>query len=120
MKLPITDDGTRPAGPQDQCLYCKAPKGAHTRDCVCLRRTVVVRVTREVILTMPASWGAAEIEAHQNHGSACADDVLREMWRQTEAKSSADSCSCSITRIEYVREATEEDHEMIGWREEAR
>lgn len=101
MNLPIDDDGVRPAGKQNECFYCQSPKGQHKDDCVCVKRTVVLRMTVDYVIEVPRSWSAQEIEDHRNLGSFC---LTNDIWKIAE-----EDCHCGRAEVSFVREATAED-----------
>lgn len=104
---PVTpdDDGIRPAGPPDACLYCKQKVGdPHLAECVTVKRTVVVRMTVEYEVDVPQSWDKEQIEFHRNEGSWCANNALDELAQLHDAES-AETCLCPSARFEYVGEA---------------
>ena len=106
MILPITDDGIRPAGKPDQCFYCRCPKGEHADDCVCRQRTVVVKLTMDYVISVPAHWTRDDIEFHRNDSSFCYNNDLRDLGNWTDDEG---NCSCQAAHVEFVREATEFD-----------
>ena len=106
------DDGIRPAGKPDECLYCRQRVGGtHMAECVIRKRTVVVRVTLDLVLKHPESWDEDSIEFHHNESSTCKSNLVRAVDELDERLRASGGCLCSIARVEYVREATEEDEE---------
>lgn len=76
------DDGIRPAGPQDACLYCRSKIGEnHKPDCGMIKQRVKVRYTFDLELLFPASWDADMIEFHHNEGSWCANNAIKELQK---------------------------------------
>jgi hypothetical protein len=112
MNIPVTDNGQRPAvGAVDHCLYCKAPLGTHKVDCVCLQRTVVLEMTVRYIGTVPRSWEESQILFSRNEGTRCKSNDID----QIAAESAAGACPCMRAEIKLIREATEDDHEELGY-----
>ena len=104
--------GVRPAGPQDACLYCKAPKGGqHSQGCVMRNRSIVVRVSFDLLKFVPEDWDSDMIEFHMNGSSSCSSNLLREIVDQADRV--ADGCTCNFSRGAFLREATAEDEERF-------
>lgn len=101
LVMPIVlpdDNGIRPAGPQDQCLYCHQKVGKpHEKDCVILERKVKVRYSYEVEIEVPWYWDIDQIEFHRNEGSWCADNSLQELENMTEK-----DCLCRVFNCEVL------------------
>ena len=116
---PVGDEGIRPAGKPDECLYCKTKRGGqHKSDCVIRGRTVVLEMRVRYTTIVPESWTEEEILFHRNESSSCANNSIEELerikdWRDEDA---ARGCWCSDTEHVFVREATEEDEERCGVR----
>ena len=109
MNLPITDNGVRPAGKNDECFYCRSPVGQHTDECVCVERSVVIKATIEYVVKVPRSWDVDLIEFQRNESSWCADNDLEDL----AALVAGDRCACSSMSFKFEREATEDDHESL-------
>ncbi len=105
----VTEDSIRPAGNKDECFYCHSKIGEqHKPDCVIRNRTVLVKVSFEVLLDVPESWDSNSIEfMYSGEGSYCGDNVLDILERQAERA----GCLCDVIETKYIREATEEDEE---------
>ncbi len=121
MNLPETDIvkpiHSRPIGPKGLCTYCNEPIGqAHKPECVCVQRTVVVRLTIDVVSAAPRSHEDHLIEfALGAEGSYCADNTfeLLSEWiaREDEGRG---GCMCgAVVSAEVLRDATPEDHEQL-------
>ena len=110
----VTDDnGPRPAGEPSECFYCHQPVGeAHADDCVCRKRTVVVRATIDITVPVPESWDVDAIEFHRNESSWCAGNVVNDLNRCD--RDEAQGCLCSVANFDYIREATVEDDAYFG------
>ncbi len=92
------DDGIRPAGRPDECLYCRKRVGQpHGPECVVVTKLIEMQVTAtlpsedrargageaEVLvgiwrLTVPHFWDEAMSNFHKNDSSWCASNVLEE------------------------------------------
>lgn len=112
--LVTVENGPRPAGKPDECFYCQRKLGEeHLSRCVLRSRTVVVRVTIEMVRQVPDDWTAEDIEFHINDSSWCADNIVDDLTRFTER---GEGCLCRHLSAEYVREATAEDENTWGVR----
>lgn len=110
---PVVAGDVRPARPDGTCCYCCAPLGNQHRDgCVTRTRTVVVEVTFRYVKTVPEDWDGDMIEFHMNESSSCADSLASEV----SALANADGrCLCGQTVGKFIREATPEDEEALGY-----
>jgi hypothetical protein len=70
MDLPTRDDGVR-AGDPDHCFYCQASRGEHTAECVCVTRSVVMRLTVDVV---PRIWSHEDVLAIEEGLAAQEED----------------------------------------------
>lgn len=114
-KVLPNDDGIRPAGPQDECLYCGSKVGElHSGECVCVSSLIELSVhaNGKRVGTwrryVPYWWTFENIEFHLNESSWCADNALGEIvWTDEEAKTEAeamsteDSCCCPLLSFEF-------------------
>jgi hypothetical protein len=67
-------------------------------------RTVIVRMTVEYPVEVPADWDSHMIEFHRNDSSWCASNALNEL-EELYGCENFDSCMCNgSTKFEYVRE----------------
>lgn len=105
------DDGIRPAGPRDACLYCGQKIGQrHGSDCVCITKKVKVRYTYEIEIEVPHAWTKEDIERHRNESSWCADNSLDEIEAFHESLGETTElpggtmgpCLCDYFSCEYV------------------
>jgi hypothetical protein len=109
---PVTaESGPAPAGKPDECFYCKVKIGGeHAADCVMRRRTVVCRISVDLVRIVPEGWDGEMIDFQMNDSSSCADNLLHEIdalaGRLGEVN---DQCACHITGGTYLREADEAD-----------
>ena len=95
-----------PAGKPGECFYCGSGIGSeHQPECVCRKRSVVLRVVVEYAVLVPESWTPEQIEFHRNESSWCASNFLAELGQIN------DGCPCPFHKTTYLREATEEDEE---------
>jgi hypothetical protein len=116
MILPVTEDGVRPAGSPNKCFYCGEPKGApHAADCVIPQRTVVLAMTIEYVVSIPAYWDASQVEFHRNDSSWCSANDLWLIADQADAAGENMCNTCGRTEFRFIREATEKDMEEMGY-----
>lgn len=112
----VTKQDARPAGRPDECFYCKSPIGAeHGTDCVVRTRTVVVRVTFDYTIEVPASWDASAVEFWRNEGSRCCDNDIDELAALRDRLNIKGGCLCSLGHTTYLREATTADEAASAW-----
>ena len=99
LRVLPNDDGIRPAGAQDECLYCGCKVGEfHKRDCVIVNKTVKVRYSFEIEIEQPHYWDKERIEDYHNNGSWCADNAIDELERD----SVKNGCLCGRFTCEVV------------------
>lgn len=111
-KLDTRSGGEFQTGDPEKCFYCTGALGAeHDADCVCLDRPVKVKMTVEMVIAVPRSWSAEEIEFHKNQSSYCLNNMLQELDRQVASREdgSPAPCLCSLATVTYVGEATMEE-----------
>lgn len=121
---PVTEKVGRGIETTGVCLYCKRALGdQHKEDCVIRRRTVVVRMIAEYVVTVPEDWDVDQILFQRNEGSWCASNGLREVVemlqkndivvesKTTEPYEEGSKIidPCDFVRYEFIREATEQD-----------
>lgn len=108
----IGEEGIRPAGPQDACLYCGGGLGEqHDPKCVIRSRTVVVEAVFRLVVNVPEAWPANHIEKHLGGRLLnCADNLLVDL----ERLSARAGCLCDFTEVRFVREASEDDEQTWG------
>jgi len=91
----LDDDGIRPAGPADECFYCRAKLGQpHDETCVTVHQKVRVRYSFDVDIDVPHSWTTEDIEFHRNDSSWCAGNAIDELSRMYPENGSA--CPCHV------------------------
>lgn len=89
----------RPASDKEECFYCHQPIGSeHHPDCVLIKKKVMVRMTVEYEVKVPAHWDKHMIEFHRNDGSWCADNALDELAEI----GGGDGCLCHCTHFDYL------------------
>jgi hypothetical protein len=116
MLLPITDGGVRPAGSPNKCFYCHEPKGApHKKGCVIPKRTVVLEMKIQYVVSVPVDWNTELIEFQRNDGSWCSVNDVRLIAEQAAAAPKNHCNTCARTSFRFVREATAEDMEEMGY-----
>ncbi len=104
----------RPARRDGTCFYCSQPMGAaHRPDCVIVERTVVLRMTIEVVVGVPRDWDVGMIEFHKNESSWCVDNLLEQLGSWAASEDQNCGCACHATSFEFLREATAEDHASL-------
>lgn len=102
---------TRPAGKPDECFYCNVKLGGeHKQGCVIRTRTVMVRVSFDLIREVPEDWAESMVEFHMNESSSCKDNLIEKISDQAERL----GCSCGFGEASFVREATAEDEEAYA------
>jgi hypothetical protein len=120
----VGKEGIRPNGDPHKCFYCGCSLGRqHALDCVIRQKTVVIDITVRVVVDVPEHWGPDKINFRYNESTSCADNLIplidravesmkrisedeREFDERPDGKS---GCLCEHTRVEYIREATEQD-----------
>lgn len=104
----VRSDDLRPAitDRPDRCGYCRGLLGdLHDADCVCRRRTVVVRALIEYVIEEPESSTVDHILFRRNEGTWCGSNALKELDDLVERM----DCICPRISYEFVREATVAD-----------
>lgn len=112
----LDDDGIRPAGPQDACLYCQQKVGQpHGAKCITIKKRVKVRYIFELVLEEPHSWGKEQVEFHRNDGTWCANNAIQEIESvlvddddesddEPELTPGKYRCLCPVFKAEYVED----------------
>lgn len=118
----------RPSGKPGECFYCQMPISAlHKPDCVIVSKSVVVKITMEVVIDVPRDWGASNVNFKLNKSSWCASNIIEDLhdWKErsdTEGErrvmeqgffGSMAQCLCQTFEGEFVRDATKEDHHAL-------
>lgn len=95
------DSGIRPAGPADECLYCRSKIGdLHARDCVVVHKKVKVRYEYEIDIEVPYFWTKEDIEFHRNDSSWCASNSVNDIKRYQEMKD--EECLCDEFKCKVI------------------
>ncbi len=118
------DDGIRPAGAPDECLYCRAKVGQpHGRECVIVTKRIEMRVRAAFAdgseahglwqLDEPYAWDVDMSEFHKNESSWCAGNLLAfdsVTWSDPDAHTKLsklhdddESCLCNELTFEFAR-----------------
>ena len=96
------DDGIRPAGKRDTCMYCSRKVGEkHKGSCVTVRRTVRLRYTFEIDVRHPYAWTGQKIEDYINDGTWCANNALYQLQEAADALGASD-CLCGALTVKYL------------------
>jgi hypothetical protein len=121
MKLVGTDivkrEDERPARRDGTCFYCcQAIGAAHKLDCVIVSKSVVIRLSVDVVIDVPRTWGSETIEFAKNESSACIDGLLVTLgeWAAKDDHTPGTcACACGAASVEFLRDATPEDHAAL-------
>jgi hypothetical protein len=104
MQFIVTDKARRPAIDRPICCYCQQPVGSpHKDDCVLIKKKVLIRMTVEYEVSVPASYDKGDVEFHRNEGSWCADNVFDEL----EALCEEHGCLCGVVNFTCLRDTGE-------------
>ena len=100
----MNEESVRLASPSDECVYCERNVGdEHAEDCVTLMREVRVRLSIEIIRSVPETWTAAEIDDEMNRGSY-SGNLMTELEAHVAALTRDGGCLCGKLIGEYVGE----------------
>lgn len=100
----VTEHDTAPAGRPDECFWCQQRIGnPHAQDCSRVVKTVQLKYTYLVEVTVPHHWTEKDVEFHRNESSWCADNSLDEL----EAHMSANECLCPRFSCNYIADVDE-------------
>ncbi len=101
----VTEKAMRPASDKRECFYCNVPiGGVHKTDCVLRHKKVLVRMTVEYEIEVPAFWEKKDVEFHRNEGSWCSNNALPELEKLADEK----NCLCHCMNYECIRETSGE------------
>lgn len=96
--------GPRPAGPPDECFYCRRTLGQpHAADCVLWTKRVKVRAIIEYERDVPHAWDRDLILFHLNESSWCKTNILNELQAILDAReleSGMDECLDDLIEFE--------------------
>lgn len=108
----IITDKDRNEHYKKDCLYCEGKLGEeHGFNCVCRKRTVVVRLEIEYVIEVPESWTPEYIDFHRNKSSWCCDNGIDEINEMINRAGDNICATCNKSKYFYVREATKKDEE---------
>lgn len=108
--LVTLDNGSRPAGKPDECFYCGNKIGeTHKDDCVLLKKTVVVKLTADLVIKVPRSWDSGNVNFKYNGSSHCNSNIIHSL--EEYARDENKQCLCGLVNVVYEREASEADHQ---------
>ncbi len=82
------------------------------------KRQVVVEMTVRYVIDAPADSTPEDIHFQRNDGCWCSTndiDMLLKMSKDTPGLDYGGHCVCFQSEIKYLREATEEDKETLGY-----
>ena len=98
----------------NQCFYCDQMIGTeHLPDCVCRRKLVMVEVTLQIPMSVPASWTAENANLRLNGGTWCAYNLTTWLFSLLSSKAKNAPCLCQNFQGRYIREATALDIEGV-------
>lgn len=106
-KLVTKENGLCFARKENKCCWCGSPLGEeHDFACPCRKRTVVVKVVLEVVMTVPECYTKENLRNHWLHSRTCGSNIVSAISKPNEN----DLCMCNnLKDVELLREATEED-----------
>jgi hypothetical protein len=99
----------RAEGTPGECYFCQAKIGTeHEGECILRKRTVVIRFTADMVVSVPEEWTKDAIVDHYNEDTAC----LASLIQQLSLEEAAGGVDLTTKRADasYVREATHDDH----------
>lgn len=100
----VTEKAMRPASSERRCFYCHEPIGvAHKDDCVLVSKKVIVNLSVDLEVRVPAHWTPEDVECHRNESTWCKSNVLDEL---AELKKKH-GCLCPVAEISFVKESSE-------------
>lgn len=101
-----------------RCHYCRREIGSqHASDCVVRCRTVVIKLSIELVVPEPECFDAHHIEFRYNEGSYCMSNMEGVISNLVGRITPKGKCMCNLDhdeniKVEYLREATADDEEM--------
>lgn len=115
------DDGIRPGGDPDRCLYCQQQVGSpHGADCVIVTKLVKVRYVYEIAIRVPHDSTPEDIEFHRGGGSSwCAGNAQRDIETYVVSQQGPEGCACPYFSCEYVGVADDTPKRMTRAEAEA-
>ena len=112
-------NGPRPAGPKNKCFYCGVAIGEqHNGECALRKRTVIVRVSFDLLQEVPEFWTAADVtKFFGNESGNCATNFLEQL--DHAVKDRDEDCACNLrSGAQFVREATQRDEAEYRYKNE--
>jgi hypothetical protein len=104
----VTEKDICPSGRPGHCCHCKSKVGEHHEpECPHFQKTVIARVSFDVLLRVPNYWEKEDAEFCWNESSSCKSNLL---WAINKQAESLDGCPCDFAEAEMLRDATIEDH----------
>ena len=101
-----------PEKAETHCFYCRQAVPNHSAECTVPQRTVVVEMTIQYVISVPANWDKDTIEFHRNDSSFCSSNDIKQIHE--ESTRFPNMCTtCRRVDVTYLREATEKDHEDL-------
>lgn len=99
------DNGIRPAGKKNTCIYCGSKVGKYHKDyCVTTTKKARVKYSFEIEIEVPRNWDKEQIEYARNHGRWCADNALQEIASYANEKG---TCLCPFFKCEVLESLSE-------------
>lgn len=103
----VGEHGIRPAGPPDHCFYCGEPLGhTHDEECVIRSRTIVVKASAEIVISVPECFTQEQIDRAYSHSQMIFS--LEHLLKQLRERQ---DFILAQVKMSYVREATPQDEQ---------
>ena len=100
----VTEAAMRPASSKPECFYCKVPLGGiHHNTCATIRKKVMVRMTVEYEVDVPAHWDSNMVNYHRNEGGWCGGNAIEEL----QDLAGESECLCGFVKFDYLRDTSE-------------
>lgn len=95
--------GPRPAGPPDQCFYCRQQIGQpHKFGCVLWTRPVTVRAIVTYDVNVPVHWDEGDVLFHRNDGTWCSSNMIEELAElYPEDPETGESTGCLCEQVVF-------------------
>lgn len=112
------DNRMRPAGPDDECMYCRQKTGQpHRNKCVSVLRRVRMRYEFEIEIAVPAFWTTHDIEFHRNDSSWCAGNAVDDIEKCRNQRENNGGCLCGTFKATFISDV---EGEPFAWEDEKR
>ena len=109
----VGKEGVRPAGSPNHCFYCGCKVGTmHKTGCVIVKKTILMEMKVEILVTVPEDWDKDMCEFHKNESSWWASNIIETLKEIDEVD--PNGCVCWATKFKFIREATKDDEENYG------